>query len=245
MKITKKIGSALFYVAILLTEGCSDPDFDLRATVSDQSYFPLRVGDYRIYEVTETYTSQASCTDYLHKSETTFELKEWIYDSIKNGEGDYTYFIHRYSRGNETQPWTDLDTWSARKNANQVIVDEGNTRYLKMVFPLKNGKWDANKYNSLVTTAYDTVWNKGLGKPYQLDNGKKYAITLTVSHDNRNYKTVLDQRREVYASMVGLIYLETTRLEFLQGHCSGQPDAQLNVESGIVYAQSLKSAGRQ
>jgi hypothetical protein len=114
-----------------------------------------------------------------------------------------------------------------------------------MVFPLKNGKWDANKYNSLVTTVYDTVKNKNLGKPYQLNNGKKYAITMTVSHDNRDYETLLDQRREVYASLVGLIYLETTRLEFLQGHCAGQPDGQVNVESGIVYTQSLKSAGRQ
>ena len=112
-----------------------------------------------------------------------------------------------------------------------------------MVFPLRNGKWDANKYNTLVTAAYDTVRN--LGESYQLDNGKKYGITLTVSHDNRNYRTLLDQRREVYASLVGLIYLKTTRLEFLQGHCSGQPDAQVNVETGIVYTQTLVSTGRE
>ena len=123
MKIPKKIGSVLFYGALILAQGCSDPDLDLRATVSDQSYFPMRVGNYKIYEVTETYTSQASCTDYLHESMSAFQLKELIYDSIKNGKDDYTYFIHRYSRGNETQPWTELDTWSARKNASQITLD--------------------------------------------------------------------------------------------------------------------------
>jgi hypothetical protein len=142
-----KAGNIFFATMLVLAESCSNPDV---ARISDRSYFPLRVGNYQIFQVTQTDISQASCNDESNRSTKTFELKESTYDSIRNSEGGYTYLIHRYTRREDTQPWTDVDTWSVRMNDNKVIVTEGNTPYVKLIFPLDaHSKWNGNLYNNL------------------------------------------------------------------------------------------------
>lgn len=236
IRLVSSVG-LVFGAAIILAGSYSNSD---ASEISDQSYFPLRVGDYRIYQVYGSDIHQASCTDTTSQTPNGFELKELIYDSVKNNEHGYTYLIHRYTRTDETQTWKDLDTWSAQINANQVVVTQRNTPFVKLVFPLKNnGRWNANMYNKLEMTAYDSLTN--LGKAYQLNNGQTYPVTLTVSHDDRNFITAHDKHVEVYALSVGLIYRETTYLIYLQGPCEGE---QI-IESGTAYTQTLDSMGRE
>jgi len=229
--------SLCFCLMLMLMDGCTDHDV---ARISDVSYFPLRVGNYQIYQISETNIQHTSCNDASQPPENVYELKVLTSDSVKNPEGGYTYLIHRYTRSDDTQPWTDLDTWSARINGSQVIVNEGNTSYVKLFFPLvENGKWNANLYNNL-GAEYDTLRN--IGKPYQFSTGEKYATTLTVKQaDNRDFFVYQDKRLEVYASSIGLIYLEKTQLTYLQGACYGQQ----KVATGIIYSQTLKSTGHE
>lgn len=236
MRMLKGPGCLLFGAMLVLVDGCSYSD---AIRISDQSYFPVRVGNYQIYQVTETDIQHFSCGDSSEPTKI-YELKVLVFDSVKNAEGGYTYLIHRYTRSDSTQSWTDLDTWSARVSSNQVIVNEGNTSYVKLVFPLaNNGKWNANLYNNL-GAEYDTLRN--LGKPYQLNNGKKYSSSLTVMQaDNRDFFVFQDKRFEVYAPLVGLIYKESTQLTYLQGTCYGQQQ----VASGVIYFQTLKTTGHE
>ena len=233
----KWLGSLFFGVLLIVIDGCSGSDV---VRISDLSYFPLRVGNYQIYQVIETNIQHNSCSDTSQPTAKTYDLKVKTYDSAKNSEGGYTYLIHRYTRNDSTQAWADLDTWSARITGNQVIVSEGNTSYVKLFFPLtESGKWNANLYNSLGAD-YDTLRN--FGKPYQLSNGKQYSTTLTVKQaDNHDFFVFQDKRLEVYAPSVGLIYKEKTQLTYLQGTCYGQ---QI-VGSGIIYFQTLKSTGHE
>ncbi|HTH55691.1 MAG TPA: hypothetical protein VL728_06565 [Cyclobacteriaceae bacterium] len=233
MRMMKWTGS-LFFCVMLILDGCSSPE---SVRISDLSYFPLRVGNYQIYQVSETNIQHASCDDTSQPTKA-YELKVSTDDSVKNSEGGYTYLIHRYTRNDSTQSWTDLDTWSARLTANQAIVNEGNTSYVRLQFPLtNNGKWNANLYNNS-TPEYDTLRN--LGKAYQLSNSKKYSTTLTVIQaDNRDFFVFQDKRFEVYAPSVGLIYKEVTQLTYLQGSCYGQQ----KVGTGLIYSQTLKSTG--
>ena len=226
----------LFSAMLILLDGCSYSD---AISVSGQSYFPLRVGNYQIYQVSETNIQHTFCTDTSQPTNT-YQLKVLTFDSVKNAEGGYTFLIHRYTRVDSTQSWVDLDTWSARVTSNQVIVNEGNTSYVKLIFPLvNNSKWNGNLFNNLGEEDYHFT---NFNQPYQITNGKRYATTLTVvQSDNEDFFVFNDKRIEVYAPSVGLIYKETTQLTYFQDPCYGQQ----KVKSGIIYSQALKSSGHE
>ena len=171
----KGLRCGVFCTVMLILDGCSYSD---AVRIPDQLYFPLRVRNYQIYQVNETDIQHSSCNDNSLPSKS-YQLKVLIYDSLKNAEGSYTYNIHRYTRPDSTQAWADLDTWSARVTTNQVIVNEGNTSYVKLIFPLtNNSKWNGNQYNNLVEEDYVL---KNFNQAYQLSNGKKYTTSLTVN----------------------------------------------------------------
>lgn len=236
MRTLKVLGGFLFCSMLVLWDGCSNSD---AIPISGQLYFPLRVGNYQIYQVSEANIQNTLCTD-TNQPAVTYELKVLTYDSVKNAEGGYSYLIHRYTRSDSTQSWTDKDTWSARVTANQVVVSEGNTSYVKLIFPLvNNSKWNGNLFNNLGEEDYRLT---NFNQPYQLTSGKKYATTQTVvQSDNQDFFVFYDKRIEVYAPSVGLIYKETTQLTYFQDPCYGQQ----KVKSGIVYSQALKSSGHE
>lgn len=220
----------------ILIDGCSSSD---TARISDRLYFPVRVGNYWIYSVSETNIQHINCND-ANPPAKTYELKVLIYDSVKNAEGGYTYNIHRYTRADPTQAWVDLDSWSARVTTNQVIVAEGNTSYVKMIFPfVNNSQWNGNLYNNMPPENYQL---SNLAQTYQLSNGEIYPTTLTiVQADNQDFFVYQDKRIEVYAVSVGLIYKETTQLTYFQDPCYGQQ----KVKTGTLYLQRLKSYGHE
>src|SRR5882762_10342338 len=121
----------VYWFSVLLV-GCSSSD---SPQISDQSYFPLRVGNFWIYQINETGILRLVCTGN-GQTVKNYQLKELISDSLKNSEGGYTYTIHRYTRPDSTQPWGDLNTWTTRTNSNQVIVSESNIPYVKFIYPL-------------------------------------------------------------------------------------------------------------
>ena len=236
MEMLKGFVGSIFCAMLMMLDGCSYSDV---MRIPDQLYFPLRVRNYQIYQVNETDIQHSSCNDNSLPSKS-YQLKVLIYDSLKNAEGSYTYNIHRYTLPDSTQAWADLDTWSARVTTNQVIVNEGNTSYVKLIFPLtNNSKWNGNQYNNLVEEDYVL---KNFNQAYQLSNGKKYTTSLTVEQsDNQDFFVFQDKRLEVYAASVGLIYKETTQLTYFQDPCYGQQ----KVKTGIIYAQTLKTYGRE
>src|SRR5882724_4766577 len=112
--------SLFFCAGLIILESCSGSG---QMRIADQTYFPLRVRNYFIYQVSESDIQNFNCND-PNPSPKAYQLKVLIYDSVKNGEGGYTYYLHRYTRVDSTQAWTDLDTWSARVSTHGVIVTE-------------------------------------------------------------------------------------------------------------------------
>jgi hypothetical protein len=231
-------GVAFFIGIVMLLAGCTSSD---SPQISDQSYFPLRVRDFRIYQVNETDIQRLSCTDN-GVTILNYQLKELVSDSIRNAEGGYTYTIHRYTRPDSTQPWTDLDTWTARNSNGQVVVNESNVSYLEFAFPLvEKSTWNVNLYNDS-GVSYDTLRN--LRKPYTLSTGKSFQNTFTARSDNGEYIIYHDKNVEVYASSTGLVYKYLEQLHYFDNSsypCYGQQVAK----NGIIYTQSLISYGRQ
>ena len=231
-------GLAIVFCISILLSGCSSSN---EVQISDQSYFPLRVGDFRIYQVNATGILRLKCND---DGETLkiYQLKELISDSVKNVEGGYTYTIHHYTRPDSTHAWVDLETWTARTNSNQVVVNESNIPYVKFIFPLvEKTVWNINSYNSL-RKDYDTLRN--LHQSFVLTNGNIVQNTFSARRDSVDLILYYYKRKEVYAASIGLIYKEDTQLQYFDNSdfsCYGHQVAK----SGSTYVQSLISYGHQ
>jgi hypothetical protein len=234
------------YLGIILAIGallsCSsedpvNPDFGL-------NFFPLQTGMSWIYQVDETTFTQ------LQEAKLTYELRVTISDSVRNSSGQDTFIFTRETRTSAANSWQVQDTWSAKIENDQLIQSEGNTSFVKLMFPPSIGLfWNGNQFNNLPNngnlfngsdsesyriTAYDHLFRIG---------STEYPESLIVVQNNFVDAIVgEDQRYEVYTPNIGLVYKEVIQLEY----CS-TPDClgQQKIDKGVMYVQSLKEYASQ
>ncbi|MFM8849238.1 MAG: hypothetical protein ACKOE5_02430 [Cytophagales bacterium] len=216
---------------------------------SNDLYFPLTVGVYWIYDVEETNILRLACNDN-GESVARYELKVEVTDSFPNSEleGGYTYVLSRAKRVNVNQPWQPVATWTSKRIASQVVNNEGNVSYLKLMLPVyENQVWNGNLFNNepqLNGKVEDEYKATQVGRPYTLGSGQSFENTVTVVQ-NEEQKNILyrDSRAEVYAWKVGLVYKESYLLKYFadsQLPCY----AQNRTQQGIIWKQSLKEVGK-
>jgi hypothetical protein len=224
----------LSYIAWLLLGiviGCSsDPEL----TISDKEYLPLKTGNFQVYAVDSTWYTPIDGEQSIQ-----YELMTIVVDSFRNAENQYTYVIHRYKRGNETQSWQYAGTWSARVDNVRAVVAEHNGEFVKFVLPVSDGrKWNGNTFND------------GEEDEYELINTRKPSTVGDLQFDdcieiNQNYDddpiVRTDIRNEMYARGVGLVKREITILNFCTAGCGVFGE----IETGVIYSQRIKEYGIQ
>ena len=195
------------------------------------AYFPLRTGIYQVYKVHEVRHDLSSGSEVLD-----YELRTEVVDSFPSGDNAHTFVIHRSRRFAATDAWEPVDTWSARHEANNLIVSEGNTPYVKLQFPVRAGaRWNGNRYNTLAPDEYEYL---GIGQSVAL-NGMNFENTMTVQQEFNDDRIVFyDARSEVYAAGAGLVYRKDTQLNYCtQDHCLGQQIIQDGTEFEMVIRE--------
>ncbi len=199
------------------------------------AYFPLAVGDFRIYQA-QTITYNLDGT-----SDTTdFQLMEVVADSSITG-GEVSYRLDRFRRPDATQPWVIDSVWSARRNTYQAIVVEGNVPIIKLSFPLAEGRrWDGNAMNS---REIDEFRIQNLGAVYRLD-GQGYPNSLEMIKEDLLDPLQItndDYHIEVFSKDVGLIH----RLDIDKKYCNPIDCEEPGIiEQGRVYELKLLQIGK-
>lgn len=224
---------AKFLIVLALMWGCGEDE--KLAPDAGAAYFPLQTSVYQVYAVTETHyqvTSAPMTSEY--------ELMTHVVDSFSSVTGEFTWVIHRSKRATGADSWELLDTWSARTDGNAIILSEENTAYVKLQFPLREGtEWDGNTFNSLGEDIYAL---KAVRRPLAL-NGVSFENTVTVEQELNEDRIVFrDERTEIYAENVGLVYREMVQLDYCTADaCLGQQ----KVDEGVEMKMTIIDYGRK
>lgn len=224
----------LFLIGLLISLiSCTSDTLEPDPQKVGFSYFPLQVGDFRIYQIHKEHFSifaESDTTDY--------QLKELVADSFAT-QNEITFVLHRLSREQEQDPWQLDSVWTARRTANHAIVVENNIPFAKLVFPVAvNKTWDGNVFNTRLPDNYEiTAVNTSFETP-----AGPFGNTLTVFENNDPDSLIFqDIRQVVYALDVGLIYKFSSILDF----CNTSPECLGNLETGTVFEQLLIEYGEE
>lgn len=215
--------------AFVLVISCDSSD-SLNTDIG-KNHFPLQTGRFIIYDVERTVYTLGVPTTHL------YELKVAVIDSFKNVQGDYVYVLHRSTRPDDASLWIYLDSWSVRDAAMETVVSEGNLPIVKLKYPVHKGfRWNSNVYNTLGEDEFEMT-----GFQKEIFNSLELSKCLTViQEDNGDFIVALDQRKEIYAPDIGLVYKDSTVLNYCtQPECLGE---QI-VQSGVRYKQTVKAYG--
>lgn len=228
--------ASIHILGLIVLLSCSSDSF---VPEMGYSYQPLSVGQGWTYQVLETTINQQS-TVVLE-----YELQVKVTEVEVSGK-DSVFILTRHIRGNAFEDWQPVDTWSVKRTRNQLIQNESNIRFVKLVFPLSPTlTWNGNQYNNLQHNG--NIFN-GIGselyqlaefeKPFVTSNGTNFPTAITVVHNNFSDPIVgIDQRHEVYAYGVGLVEKEITQLQYCSTPgCLGQQE----INQGYLYTQTLK-----
>ena len=220
----------LMITAMSCNTGTLDADEEKLGT----AYFPLVEGSFNIYDVEEISYSILGTIDT-----TKYELKELVTSSFEDNS-EKVYILHRFSRESEDDNWTLDSAWTARNSTVQAIVVENNVPFVKLTFPIEEGRiWNGNSLNSLSNEDYVMV---NVSRPYEIGESSFDETLKVIQTDNEDSVINLDRRIEVYGAGIGLLYREKSNIQW----CS-DPDCILQkiISSGTVFRQSYKTSGNE
>ena len=165
-------------------------------------YYPTKTGSFITYAVDSIYHDQPDPNtpgthDTLH-----YQIKQKIAGSFVDNEGRFAYKIERYKRQDTTEAWQLQEVWYTVKTTGRVELMEGNTRFVKLGFPVDaNVQWDLNAFNT------NTPWichYASIDSSIVL-NGQSFDSTVTVIQRSEVNAVRIEQSSEQYARGIGMI----------------------------------------
>jgi len=172
-KLSKAAAALTTLVGASLLNGCRNETVTPNP-VAD--YYPLEVGTYRAYAVSDTTWSKGVATT------TSYQLREGITEKFMDAAGQPAYRILRARRANGTAAWADDSVFVVQPLAQSISLTRDNVRSIELIYPIVASKtW--RKY-SFTTTRGDSVraFDPTVGKPFTTPGAspKTYDLTATV-----------------------------------------------------------------
>lgn len=227
----------LILCAILGLASCNETLEPSDISCESSGYYPLNVGYFIVYDVTEIEHSELGEDDTIH-----YQLKEVLADTFTDLANKQTYRIERFTRANEMEDWALDSIWSVRNEGQRIVKTESNIPLIKLICPLSEElSWDGNMLNGLEEQEYVV---QDLQQTFMTSNGF-FDNSLTVIQ-KADTSSILsrDFRVEVFAKDVGLVY---KKLEIFR-YCDDSNDpcfGQDSVIGGQFYEQALLEVGQE
>jgi len=202
-------------------------------------YFPTGFGHYVIYNV-----DSIVFDDFTNTSDTFHYQKKHVIDSsFTDNSGRTAYKVIRYQRADSTQPWTLADVWYAVPTQTTLEVNEENQRFVKLLFPPREGQtWRGNQYIDITDANwYLEDWEYSATAVDAPETVGGIAFDSTVTVVQQDYETLIEKvnAEEKYAKNVGMVYKYFLALE-KRGDIT-RP--WTNPESGFILTMTVAGYG--
>ncbi|ALJ00623.1 hypothetical protein DC20_18635 [Rufibacter tibetensis] len=215
-----------------LVSSCGDNEVTRDPEALGHHYFPLELGRYSIFNVTETkYTNNV-------KQITSYQTRELINEVSTDQTGKDWYRVEVSRRNNANDVWTITGVKMISKTFTDVEVKNNNRTTVEMVFPVVETKeWNPNAFN----TDYDKeeeehnrvkFFYQDVARPFEI-GGKSYANTVKVikSVGDPSVFNYLDVY-EVYSKEQGPVY----RFSHDRYYCDAGPGTNCQVGSNYIIS---------
>jgi hypothetical protein len=213
-------------------------------------FYPLSVGNEWIYQVD---SSRIQGLNIIHSSS---QIKEHIIDLISDDGDSRLYKVERSHRKTNQDNWKITDIWTVEINDGQVIRNEENQRFIKLVFPnVKNTSWNGNVFFNDRLPFYsgqDVIDNFYLNWKYKITetdinlnlHGNLIEGVKQVIHVNQQDEAGIDNRLsiEYFAPNIGLVKKDLSA--FYSGTGIGLVADSiwlLEGDKGLTFSQELIS----
>ncbi|HWB62353.1 MAG TPA: hypothetical protein VG603_02500 [Chitinophagales bacterium] len=174
------------------------------------NYYPLDSGHYIIYDVDSIHYSYNQ--GFFIRDTIRYQWMAIVTDTFYDNLGELSYKIEHLRRADSSAPWVYDRVWYATRSTTNLVAQEDDIRFIKLVFPPAAGEsWNGNAYVATSPSDQYAVyqnWNyfyENTDTTLTL-NGETYNNAMVVSEvDNSNAISNV-VRSEVYAPNVGMIY---------------------------------------
>ena len=173
-----------------------------------KNYYPLKIGNYIIYDVKLVFFHEL-----IEHDSSVYQLKEVVADTFRNAASELTYRIERFKRTIVVDTWELDSVWTSRLDQNtRYIRTENNIPFIRYVLPSENGvNWNANALNTLDE---DTYIVEDFNKKFEIENFL-FDNTIKINQKFDTSSISKDDRLEIYADTIGLVYKRSEILEYV------------------------------
>jgi hypothetical protein len=169
--LSKALGAAALLGAGVLLEGCRHESVVPTPVVD---YYPLEVGTYRTYAVSDTVWSKGVATP------ANYQFREAVTEQFTDAAGQPAYRVLRARRVNSTAAWVDDSVLVVQHQAQAILMTRDNVRTIELIYPVRASKtW--KKY-AFTTYRADSVraFDAAVEQPFTTPGAapKTYATTV-------------------------------------------------------------------
>ncbi|MDO7886325.1 hypothetical protein Q5H89_13200 [Hymenobacter sp. CA2-7] len=213
-------------------------------------YFPVVVGTYRTYAVTDSVWTNARV------SVTSYQLRERVAEQFTDAAGQPAYRLVRSRRATASAGWADDSVLIVQPSARAVLLTQNNVRTVELIYPARAGKgWN----DSAFTASPDTIislkrfYGPSVGGPYTVpafsgQPAKTYDNTvatykLFAAQDNDGLRR-RSGYQQVYAQGVGLVVRRRYGYAlYTTNPADGTETYYKDVQRGIAHREVLLETG--
>jgi hypothetical protein len=170
---TKALSALALLAGVSLLDGCRH-DTVTPNPVAD--YYPLVVGTYRVYAVSDTMWSKGVATP------TAYQFREAVTEQFLDAAGKTAFRVLRARRANSTQAWADDSVLVVQPQPQAILLTRNNVRTVELIYPLQASK--AWKKYAFTTDRDDSIraFNSTVAQAFTTPGpqAKNYEATVIV-----------------------------------------------------------------